>query len=142
MYLLVVLAAGVMTAYWAAHQIGMDLSGIQTIAAVLGVDEKAPSSPAVGYVQPQAPYCKDGQQPAFLNGMAALDRQIGSVMGDPVECEHGASADGSTEQQTTTGLATYNGVTGTMTFTDGWRHWALTPRGMVTWEGDTSTPPD
>jgi hypothetical protein len=141
MYLLVVLAAGIMTAYWAGHQFGMDLSGIETLASVLGIDETAASSPDVGYVQPQAPYCASGQTPAFLNGMAALKQQVGDAMGTPVECEHVASAAGDTEQQTSKGLAVYDKATNTESFTDGWRHWALTAQGMVTWEGDSSSPP-
>jgi hypothetical protein len=139
--LLIVLVAGVVTAYWAAHRFGLDLSGIQTAAAVLGLDENTVSPPTVGYVEAQAPYCKTGQQPAFLNGMAALDRQVGNAMGNPVECEHAASSAGDTVQQTTTGLAAYDKSTNTVSFTDGYRHWALTSQGLVTWEGEASTPP-
>jgi hypothetical protein len=140
MYVLVVLAAGVMTAYWAGHQIGMDLSGIETVASLLGVDETAASPPDVGYTQAQAPYCGTGQQPAFLNGMATLKQQVGSTMGAPIECEHVSSPEGNTEQQTSTGLAAYTRSTYTVSFTDGYRHWALTPGGPITWEGDAGPP--
>jgi hypothetical protein len=141
MYLLVVLAAGVVTAHWAAHQFAMNLSGIETVASVLGVDERTASTPDVGYIQPQAPYCASGQAPAFLNGMAALKQHVGDAMGAPVECEHVASAAGDTVQRTSKGLAAYDKATNSESFTDGWRHWALTAQGMMTWEGDTSTPP-
>ncbi len=141
MYLLVVLAAGVMTAYWAGHQVGMDLSGIETVASVLGVDETTASTPDVGYTAAQAPYCAAGQQPAFLNGMAALKQQVGDPMGTPVECEHVASAAGDTVQQTSMGLAAYDKATNTVSFTDGWRHWALTAQGLIAWEGDSAAPP-
>jgi hypothetical protein len=141
MYLAIVLAAAVTTACWMGQWIGMDLSGIQTVLSLLGVDGQTASPPVVGYVPAQAPYCNGGQQPAFLNGMAALDRQAGSAMGTPVECEHVVSPGGDTLQQTTTGLAAYSKASNTVTFTDGWRHWALTSDGLVTWEGDSSSPP-
>jgi hypothetical protein len=140
MYLLVVLAAGVMTACWAGHQIGMDLSGVETLAAVLGVDERAAGPPDVGYAQPPAPFCGTGQQPAFLNGMAALKQQVGGAMGAPIECEHLASPTGDTVQPTSTGLAAYTKATNTVSFTDGYRHWALTSGSLIAWEGD-ATPP-
>ena len=140
MYLLVVLAAGVMTAYWAGHQIGMNLSGVETLASVLGVDETAASPPDVGYTQPHAPYCNTGQQPAFLNGMAALKQQVGDVMGTPIECEHVASGAGDTVQQTSTGLAAYSKATNTVSFSDGYRHWTLMSGGLVTWDGDAGPP--
>src|SRR5579871_403539 len=140
MYLLVVLAAGVMTAFWAGHQIGMDLSGIVTVASVLGVDETVASPPDVGYTQAQAPYCSTNQQPVFLNGMAMLKQQVGDAMGTPVECEHVASGAGDTVQQTSTGLAAYDKATNTVSFTDGYRHWALMSSGLVTWDGDAGPP--
>ena len=52
-------------------------------------------------------------------------------MGAPLECEHPASGNGDTIQQTTTGLAAYTSATNTVSFTDGWRHWAITPSGFV-----------
>lgn len=150
MYLLVVLAAGVATAYWAGHRIGMNLSGIETIVSVLGIDQRVGTPHQVGYdaARPQAadalataPFCKPGQSPAFENGMAALKQHVGDAMGTAVECEHGASEVGDTVQQTSTGLAAYDGKTNTETFTDGWRHWALTPNGLVTWDGTHADPP-
>ena len=62
-------------------------------------------------------------------------------MGVPIECEHASSGGGNTVQQTSTGLAAYNSLTNTDTFTDGWHHWALTPNVLVTWEGPEAQPP-
>jgi hypothetical protein len=141
MYLLVVFAAGVVTAFWAGHRIGMDLSVIEKIASVLGVNETVSATRAVGYTNTPAPYCNPGEQPAFNNGLAALKQQVGDAMGSPAECEHPASPAGDTLQQTTNGLAAYDKSSNTVSFTDGWRHWALTPDGLVTWEGTESEPP-
>jgi hypothetical protein len=143
--LIFVLAAGVATAWFAAHQIGVNLSVIDTAASVLGINETVGTTHDVGYPQAPAdaslaPYCQGSQPPAFVNGLAALKQQIGDVMGSPVECEHVASGQ-DTLQQTTTGLAAYDSATNTDTFTDGWHHWALTSSGVVTWEGTDSRPP-
>ena len=152
-YLLVVLAAGIATAWWAGHKIGMDLSSIQTAAQILGLTETGRLTHGnVGYVPsavnqqqntqaPTAPYCQAGQAPAFANRLAALKQQVGNSMGTPMECEHAVSPGGDTVQQTSTGLAAYSKVTDTATFTDGWHHWAITPRGPVQWEGTQPDPP-
>jgi hypothetical protein len=149
MYLLIVLAAGAATAWWAGQQGALNLSAIQTVASVLGITETVGTTRPVGYSQareqeagaPPAPYCRPGETPAFANGLAALKQQVGNVMGTPVECEHAASIVGDTVQQTSTGLAAYNSLTNTDTFTDGWHHWALTPNGLVAWDGTESQPP-
>jgi hypothetical protein len=155
MYLVVVLVAATATAWFAAHQIGMNLSVIETVASVLGITETVGTTHEVGYAQTQIdetdqpeqtdsslpPYCQAGATPAFVNGLAALQQQIGDVMGTPLECEHAASAQGDTVQQTSTGLAAYDSATNTDTFTDGWHHWALTSAGLVTWDGTESRPP-
>jgi hypothetical protein len=70
-----------------------------------------------------------------------LKQQVGNTIGAPIECEHSTSPAGDTIQQTTTGLVAYTRLSNTVTFTDGWRHWAMTPRGLVIWEGTDSTPP-
>jgi len=88
-----------------------------------------------------APYCAPGQSPTFVLGVADLQRQVGDAMGAPIECEHPSSPTGDTIQQTTTGLVAYTSLTNTTSFTDGWRHWAITPRGLVAWEGTDSNPP-
>ena len=150
MYLLVVLAAGVGTAYWAGHKLGMDLSAITTVASVLGINETTGITKHVGYAKPAlaqaettpaAPYCNPGASPALSAGMAALKQRVGEAMGTPVECEHAGATVGDTVQQTTSGLAAYYKLTDTSTFTDGWHHYALTPSGYVTWEGTDSQPP-
>jgi hypothetical protein len=146
-YLLVVLAAGVATAWWAGHKVGADLSAISTIASVLGITERTGLTRPVGYSlttadhQVTAPYCNSGQAPAFSPGLTGLKQQIGNAMGTPVECEHVATQGGDMIQATTTGLASYSKATNTFTFTDGWRHWAIAPNGFVTWEGTQSDPP-
>jgi hypothetical protein len=53
---------------------------------------------------------------------------------DPLECEHVDVESGASIQQTTTGLAAFQG--NRLTFTDGWQHWALEPDGLVAWQGD------
>jgi hypothetical protein len=147
MYLLVVLVAGAATAWWAGQMLGMDLSAINDVASVLGIGETLGKTRPVGYTQAgtdeqaPAPYCNPGQAPAFSKGFSELKQQVGDVMGAPVECEHVSSDAGDTIQQTTTGLAAYYKATNTLTFTDGWRHWAIAPNGFVTWEGTQSDPP-
>ncbi len=147
MYLLIVLAAGVATAWWAGHKLGADLSAITTIATILGINERTGLTKPVGYSQTianqqvTAPYCNSGQIPAFSAGLTNLKQQVGNAMGTPVECEHVATPDGDTIQGTTTGLASYTRANNTVAFTDGWRHWAIAPNGFVTWEGTQSDPP-
>jgi len=145
-YLLVVVSAGAITAWWAAQRLGADLSGIQTAADVLGFTQAVGAPKVVGYVQTNtvaasAAYCNAGEAPAFKNGIAALKRQVGNAMGAPVECEHPASAAGDTVQQTSTGLAAYDKQSNTVSFTDGWHHWALTQGGFVEWDGTEPNPP-
>jgi hypothetical protein len=48
---------------------------------------------------------------------------------------------GNALQQTSTGLAYYRKATNSPTFTDGWRHWALTAGGLAYWEGESAEPP-
>ena len=147
-YLLVVLVAGVATAWWAGHRLGMDLSSISTVAAVLGINETTGTTRPVGYsatdqsakAQPP-PNCAADQPPPFAGNLAALKQQLGDTMGTPVECAHASASVSDLIQQTTTGLAEYNQLTDTASFTDGWRHWALTPRGFLSWEGTQSDPP-
>jgi hypothetical protein len=148
--LAVVLIAGVATAWWAGARINshLDISGLTGFARVLGIfDVSQPlrREEAVPVQQPAvtatAAYCQPGQQPTFAMGAADLKQQLGDTMGAPLECEHAVSASGDTIQQTTTGLLMYRAATNTVMFTDGWRHWALTPRGMVRWEGTDTDPP-
>jgi hypothetical protein len=151
LYLLIVLAAGVATAWWAGHKLGMDLSSINTVATVLGLNERTGTSRPVGYSAPGldhsaaasgAAYCGPGQTLAFDGRLLELKQRLGDTMGVPVECAHAGSAASDTIEQTTTGLAEFNQQTGTASFTDGWRHWAVTPRGFVAWEGQSEPPSD
>lgn len=151
---------------WLVRVIGVDLTPVASLGATFGLEEVAPP-PQVGYqptpvaqpattlpgsgrasaesestvAQGGAPFCAQGQAPQFALGFAQLRGHIGEVMGQPVECEHANPENGDSLQRTTTGLAVYRKESGTVTFTDGWRHWALTPSGLVTWEGQASDPP-
>ena len=96
-------------------------------------------APALGVRD--APFCAPGQRPAFHPGLAALKLRLGDVMGVVLECEHLNNANGDTLQQTTTGLAYFRWATGLPTFTDGWRHWALSGDALIAWEGESPDPP-
>ena len=54
MTLLVVLTAGVATAWWAGHQVAMNLSAIQLVASVLGINETVGPTHPVGYIEAHA----------------------------------------------------------------------------------------
>jgi|SRR5579859_2762811 len=150
LYLAFVLGAGCITAWWAAHLVAMDLSGVTVAASILGLTEtgRVTHGPA-GYqanaaqTNPPgvAPFCNPGETPTFAVGLGDLRQQLGDAIGAPAECEHPSSAAGDTIQLTTTGLVAYNHLTDTASFTDGWRHWAMTSRGLVAWEGTDSNPP-
>jgi hypothetical protein len=96
--------------------------------------------PAAEAAPAAAPFCGPGQAPRFVLGFAALQAALGETMGEPLECEHARPEDGRTLQRTTTGLAVYDDRTGRAAFTDGWRSWALTPGGLVAWEGGGPPP--
>lgn len=99
------------------------------------------SQPAPAALAQSAPFCAPGAAPTFVQGFAQLKAQLGDIMGSPTECEHTNGANGDVLQQTTTGLAFWRKSTNTATFTDGYRHWALTGRGLLTWVGDSVDPP-
>jgi len=99
------------------------------------------AQPAPAAQAQTAPFCAQGTSPRFVNGFAALKASLGDVMGDPVECEHTDSSTGDVLQHTSTGLAFWRKSTNTPTFTDGYRKWAITSRGLVTWEGSANDPP-
>jgi hypothetical protein len=88
-----------------------------------------------------APFCAPGERPQFLFGFALLKGQLGAIMGDPIECVHVNPVNGDALQSTTAGLSFYRASTNTPTFTDGYRHWANTPRGLLFWVGDAIDPP-
>lgn len=91
--------------------------------------------------QPAAPYCSPGQSPVYVLGFAELNGALGDTMGQPTECEHTDPASGDVQQRTTTGLAYYRPSLNLPMFTTGAEHWALTPRGVVYWVGESVTPP-
>lgn len=82
-----------------------------------------------------------GTRPRFQGGIATLKSTLGATMGDPIECERVVSADGDTQQQTTTGLAYYRKRLNAAAFTTGWDHWGLVERGVVHWASDAVDPP-
>jgi hypothetical protein len=106
------------------------------LAAGIGL----PARGAAAAAEIQAPFCAPGQSPAFVLGFADLKVALGSVMGDPVECEHPNSANGDTLQQTSTGLAVYRQASNAAEFTDGWNHWALSGQGVIAWSGSDAPP--
>jgi hypothetical protein len=73
--------------------------------------------------------------------MAGLRAAVGSQMGDAIECEHVVDAQGDTQQATTTGLAYYLKASNIACFTTGYNHWALRNGALVTWTGDSASPP-
>lgn len=89
---------------------------------------------------PSAPWCLPDQSPSYAFGFADLAHSLGDVMGQPLECEHGAPSQGDDLQATTTGLAVYQWCTNTSTFTRGSEHWTLLATGMVHWT-DGEPPP-
>jgi uncharacterized protein len=97
------------------------------------------ASPSAASAQ-QFAFCAAAQEPRFDSGFADLRARVGPTMGQPTECEHADGGTGDTLQETTTGLAFYRKSTNTATFTDGWRHWGLTPAGLVYWEGESIDP--
>jgi hypothetical protein len=88
-----------------------------------------------------APYCQTADAPTFAAPLAGLQGALGDKMGAPVECPHVDALSGDTIQQTSTGLAYVRSASGLATFTDGASHWAMTPAGMVAWDGGALDPP-
>src|SRR5205085_4082322 len=98
--------------------------------------ERVASSSSASVAEAATSAACNAETPIFVNGMASLKQQLGEVMGSPAECEHPADTVGVTVQQTSTGLAVSSKLTGLVTFTDGWHHWALSTDGdVVSWEG-------
>jgi hypothetical protein len=90
--------------------------------------------------------CPAGQSPHYVFGFAVLHNRLGpAVMGDPLTCEFpDPNGTGDVLQVTNHGLAFWRKSTNTPTFTDSWRHFALTPASPLTvvyWEGPSIDPP-
>jgi hypothetical protein len=106
-----------------------------TVASLVSAPHANPLTPA------GAPWCLPNQTPAFAFGFSDLSTNLGAVMGQPVECEHGAVSEGDTLQTTTTGMARYQWCTNSSTFTRGSEHWTLRTTGVVHWT-DGEPPPE
>jgi hypothetical protein len=81
----------------------------------------------------------------FGAGLAQLKAVLGSLMGEPVEAEHGLEQGCDTQQLTTTGLAYWRCASGTLgfvAFPDGAQHWAWTSVGVARWVGESADPPE
>jgi hypothetical protein len=70
----------------------------------------------------------------FAPDFAALQEQIGAVMGAPISCPR-VDGDGNTLQVSTTGLAVRRGD-GMLVFASGDEHWALSAAGLQQWTGN------
>jgi hypothetical protein len=111
------------------------------LAALLGiVTLNLIGSPVLKPAAPHVPWCAPGQLPAFQFGFAELSRTLGSLMGEPTECEHGVEFTSDTRQATSTGIAEYDWCTNTPSFTSGQEHWRLTQLGVEHWQ-DEGEPP-
>jgi hypothetical protein len=89
-----------------------------------------------------APFCPEGRSPTFVFGFASLDDQLGTSMGEPLECEHPNFSNGDVLQRTTTGLAYWRPGTNISAFTtDGANHWALVTGRLVYWHNTSVEPP-
>jgi hypothetical protein len=109
------------------------------VVAVCAWTALTPVASAVG-----APYCRQGESPAFHFGFAALSGQLGKGMGSPIECEHGSGA--LTVQLTTSGFAYYvpwaNISVFTVTFLPKpYYNFSLGSEGLIFWRGETVEPP-
>ncbi|HZO29175.1 MAG TPA: hypothetical protein VFH48_24640 [Chloroflexota bacterium] len=107
-------------------------------AAAVFVGVLASPGMALGQV---APFCRPGESPSFQDGFVALTAELGAIVGEPVECAHPLGPTGDVIQRTTTGYVYWRKITNTPAFTDGRRHWGLTPSGLVYWEGADVDPP-
>jgi hypothetical protein len=85
--------------------------------------------------------CDAVHQPQFAGGFAALKSALGDIMGAPLTCEYAdPQGTGDVLQNTTSGLAFWRKWSNMPTFTDGYRHWAVTPAGIVMWSGQAPDP--
>lgn len=111
------------------------------VVAILALLLFAPVPAPLASAQ-ESPHCPAGQSPRFVLGFEQLEAQLGATMGEPTTCEYpDPNGTGDTLQETTTGLAFWRKSTNIPTFTDGWDHWALTPRDLIHWTGESIDPP-
>ena len=114
---------------------------IATVLATLVIGMTTASARPMPALAQAGSFCRQGEVPQFTFGFAALKAELGPIMGEPIECAHPNNANGDVLQQTTTGLSFWRKATNTPTFTDGYRHWGLTPGGMAYCEGSSIDPP-
>jgi hypothetical protein len=156
-----VLVLGAFFATWSLviRSVGVDMSGLNTLAALSGLGRGQPPRgpvrqdartietaglrvPGAAAATQQGGFCEPGEAPAFGTALGALRSQVGDDMGNPIECAHRDPANGDMLQRTSTGLAVYRESTNQLWFTDGWRHWAMTATGgVVMWEGTDADAP-
>jgi hypothetical protein len=115
-----------------SQQLHVDVHGVVSLPASLGVTTLLGVQPRHGHPGFAAPLVKDASQPGcdperptFVLGMAELKQRIGLEMGAPVECEHTINTDDDSVQRTTTGVASFIQNTHMLTFADGLHYWAL-----------------
>jgi hypothetical protein len=133
---------------WMSQIVSIDLADVVNFPAGLGFTMWS-GHPMRGHPGATAPLVAEAPSPAvctpehvaFVYGLADLKFRLGEPMGEALECERAVDEQGNTVQLTTTGLAAYDQHTQTVTFTDGWRHWALAQGRLLSWEGDLAAPP-
>jgi hypothetical protein len=90
---------------------------------------------ALPWTAEASPFCPGDQKLPFMPAIARLHEQVGSAMGDPIECVRTDRTTGGAHQQTTTGIAVYQQDGSAATFTNGRDFWRMTPEGLLHWEG-------
>ena len=125
-----------------AWQIRDGLALAVVLVALLGVTAVSIATSPIWQpgALPAARWCLPGQTPVFSFGFAELSQQLGTIMGQPTDCEHHDGPTDDIVQETTTGLALYRWCTNTPTFSRGQEHWMLMPGGAVYWTGPDIPP--
>jgi hypothetical protein len=144
--LVLVVSVGIAAAVWISQVLQVDVKRLTSIPAGLGFTMWS-GHPQRGHPGANAPLLAEAPVQAvctpehmtFAYGLATLKLRLGERMGEPLECERPVDNYGSTVQITTTGLAAYDQRSQILSFTDRWRHWALTQGHLVSWDGDTAT---
>jgi len=109
------------------------------VLAILGAASVPPIAASAAQV---ARGCTEAETPVFRDAFAVLKADLGPVMGEPVSCWYVRPGEDPVFQDTTAGLAYHYPGPWVTVFTDGYRHWAITPDGPVYWEGASSRIPE